>query len=203
MWPHRWQPTRRPRPWDSPGKNTGVGCHFLLQCMKVKSESEVAQSCPTLSDPMDCRLLGSSIYGIFQARVLEWGAIAFSVQRREVTKWKSKGISSRSSGRTKGTEPREWMVRSGTFKLFGVTGRWVSGNGNRIRQKGNTTLRNTIKIFPGWNQESIVEGWGGFEEGGPKKEYQSYLRVINLNIWSRGMTWSDLSFIKIPFIRGE
>ena len=70
--------TRLPRPWDSPGKNTGVGCHFLLQCMKVKSEGEVAQSCLTLSDPMDCSLLGSSVHGIFQARVLEWGAIAFS-----------------------------------------------------------------------------------------------------------------------------
>ena len=77
--PHRWQPTRLPRPLDSPGKNTGVGCHFLLQCMKVKSESEVAQSCPTLNDPMDCSPPGSSIHGIFQARVLEWGAIAFSV----------------------------------------------------------------------------------------------------------------------------
>ena len=76
--PHRWQPTRLPHPWDSLGKNTGVGCHFLLQCMKVKSESEVAQSCPTLSDPMDCSLPGSSIHGICQARVLEWGAIAFS-----------------------------------------------------------------------------------------------------------------------------
>ena len=76
VWPHRRQPTRLPRPWDSPGKNTGVGCHFLLQYMKVKSE--VAQSCPTLSDPMDCSLPGSSIHGIFQARVLEWGAIAFS-----------------------------------------------------------------------------------------------------------------------------
>jgi len=75
VWPHRWQPTRLPRPWDSPGKNTGVGCHFLLQCMKVESESEVAQSCPTPSDPMDCSLPGSSIHGIFQARVLEWGAI--------------------------------------------------------------------------------------------------------------------------------
>ena len=73
--PHTRQPTRLPRPWDSPGKNTGVGCHFLLQCMKVKSESEVTQSCPTLSDPMDC---SSSVHGIFQARVLEWGAIAFS-----------------------------------------------------------------------------------------------------------------------------
>ena len=77
--PHRWQPIRLPRPWDSPGKkNTGVGCHFLLQRMKVKSESEVAQSCPTLSDPMDCGPPGSSVHGIFQARVLEWGAIAFS-----------------------------------------------------------------------------------------------------------------------------
>ena len=72
--PQRRKPTRLPRPWDSPGKNTGVGCRFLLQCMKVKSESEVAQSCSTLSEPMDCSLLGSSIHGIFQARVLEWGA---------------------------------------------------------------------------------------------------------------------------------
>ena len=71
-------PSGFPGPWDSPGKNTGVGCHFLLQCMKVKSESEVAQSCPTLSDPMDCSLPGFSVHGIFQARVLEWGAIAFS-----------------------------------------------------------------------------------------------------------------------------
>ena len=76
--PHRRQPTRLPRHWDSPGKNTGVGCHFLLQRMKVKSESEVAQSCPTRSDSMDCSLPGSSIHGIFQARVLEWGATAFS-----------------------------------------------------------------------------------------------------------------------------
>ena len=67
-----------PRPRDSPGKNTGVGCHFLLQCMKVKSESEVAQSNRTHSDPMDCSLPGSSLRGIFQARVLEWGANAFS-----------------------------------------------------------------------------------------------------------------------------
>ena len=74
--PHRRQPTRLPCPWDSPGKNTGVGCHFLLQCMKAKSESEVTQSCLTLSDPMDCSPPGSSAHGIFQARVLEWGAIA-------------------------------------------------------------------------------------------------------------------------------
>ena len=76
--PHRRQPIRLPRPWDSPGKNTGMGCHFLLQSIEVKSESEVAQSCPTLHDPMDCSLPGSSIHGIFQARVLEWGAITFS-----------------------------------------------------------------------------------------------------------------------------
>ena len=75
---HRWQPTRLPCPWDSPGKNTGVGCHFLVQCMKVNSESEVAQSCPTPRDPMDRSLLGSSVHGIFQARALEWVAIAFS-----------------------------------------------------------------------------------------------------------------------------
>ena len=72
VWSHRQQPTRLPYPWDSPGKNTGVGYHFLLQCMKVKSESEVAQSCPTLSHPIDCSLPGSSIHGIFQAKVLGW-----------------------------------------------------------------------------------------------------------------------------------
>ena len=76
--PQRQQPTRFPRSWDSPGKNTGVGCHFLLQCMKVKSESEVTQSCLTPSNPMDCSPPGSSVHGIFQARVLEWGAVAFS-----------------------------------------------------------------------------------------------------------------------------
>ena len=78
--PHRRQPTRLPHPWDSPGKNTGVGCHFLLQHVKVKSESEVTQSRLTLSNPMDCSLPGSSVHGIFQARVLEWGAIAFSLE---------------------------------------------------------------------------------------------------------------------------
>ena len=77
--PHRRQPTRLPRLWDSPGKNTGVGCHFLLQCMKVKSESEVAQSCPTLRDPMDCSLPGSSVHGISQARILESESESHSV----------------------------------------------------------------------------------------------------------------------------
>ena len=88
--PHRPQPTRLLFPWDSPGKNTGVGCHFLFQCMKMKTESEVAQSCPTLSHPMDCSLSGSSVHGIFQARVLEWVAIerpkAMSVKFSNITK---------------------------------------------------------------------------------------------------------------------
>ena len=74
VWPHRRQPTRLPRPWDSPGKNSGVGCHFLLQCMKVKSESEVAQSCLTLGDPVDSSPPGSSTHGTLRARALEWGA---------------------------------------------------------------------------------------------------------------------------------
>ena len=85
--PHRRQPTRLPRPWDSPGKNSGVGCHFLLQCMKVKSEREVAQLCPTLRDPMDCSLPGSSIPGILQTRTVEWVAIFFSNE----SKFKVKG----------------------------------------------------------------------------------------------------------------
>ena len=98
--PHGWKPTRFPHPWDSPGKNTGVGCHVLLQCMKVKSESEVLQSSPSLSDPMDCSLPGSSIHGIFQERVLEWGAIAFSETASESMgkyipwKWEAKESSS-------------------------------------------------------------------------------------------------------------
>ena len=85
--PHRRQPTGLPRPWDSPGKNTGVGCHFLLQCMKVKSESEVAQLCLTLSDHTDCSLPGSPVHGIFQARVLERGAIAFSYDGKTEAKF--------------------------------------------------------------------------------------------------------------------
>ena len=86
VWPHRWQPTRLPHPWDSSGKKTGVGCHFLLQCMKVKSESEVAQLCLTPSDPMDWSLPRSPAPGILQARTLEWVAISFS----NAGKWKVK-----------------------------------------------------------------------------------------------------------------
>ena len=79
--PHRLKPIRLLCPWDSPGKNTGVGCHFPLQCMKVKSESEVVQLCPTPSDPMDRSPPGSSVHGILQARALEWVAIAFSLYK--------------------------------------------------------------------------------------------------------------------------
>ena len=89
---HRQQPTRLLYPWNSPGKNTGVGCHFLLQCMKVKSESEVAQSCPTLSDPMDCSLPDSSVHGIFWATVLEWGAIAFSQKNIYIYMYKTESL---------------------------------------------------------------------------------------------------------------
>ena len=98
--PHRRQFPRLPRPWDSPGKNNGVGCHFLLQCMKVKSESEVAQSCPTLSDPLDCSPPSSSAHGICQVRVLEWGVTAFSeamwthVQKRTCSSFSSDSVPS-------------------------------------------------------------------------------------------------------------
>ena len=84
MRPHRRPPTRLPCPWDSPGKNTGVGCHFLLQCMKVKSQSEVARSCPTLSDPVGSPP-GFSVPGILQAGALERGAPAFSEGSREMS----------------------------------------------------------------------------------------------------------------------
>ena len=70
--PHRQQPTMLPRPWDSPGKNTGVGCHFLLQCLKVKSERGVPQSHPTLCNPMVY-----TVHGILQATILEWVAFPF------------------------------------------------------------------------------------------------------------------------------
>ena len=91
--PHRWQPSRLRRPWDSPGTNTGVGCHFLLQCMKVKSESEVAQSCPTLRDPMDCSPPGSSDHGIFQARAREWVATAESKNGHKERHYKREMVS--------------------------------------------------------------------------------------------------------------
>ena len=118
--PHRRQPTRLHHPWDSPGKNTGVGCHFLLQCMKVKSQSEVAQSCPTLCDPRDCSLPGSSVHGIFQAGVLEWVAIAFSAKyvwrdKQFLCRWRS---GSRESGETVGREKGPWAEDCQLFGLW-------------------------------------------------------------------------------------
>ena len=113
--PHRWQPTRLHCPWDSPGKNTGVGCHFLLQCMKVKSESEVAQSCPTLRGPMDCSLPGSSLHGIFQARVLEWGAIVFSDLLPRVIAKIKQGNASQGFRTVPGREP---VLRKGWLFLL-------------------------------------------------------------------------------------
>ena len=100
--PQRRHPTRPRHPWDSPGNNTGVGCHFLLQCMKVKSESEVTQSCPTLSDPMDCSLPGSFVHGIFQARILVWVATAYS---RGSSQPRIKPTSSALAGRFFTTKP--------------------------------------------------------------------------------------------------
>ena len=108
--PHRRQPTRLPCPWDSPGKNTGVGCHFLLRCMKVQSESEVAQSCPTLSDPMDCSLPGSSIHGIFQARVPEWSAIAFSAKGNRRSKMHSLNMHMQNSEEQAFFNCFEWYI---------------------------------------------------------------------------------------------
>ena len=99
---HRRQPTRLPRPWDSPGKNTGVGCHLLLQCRNVKSESEVAQSCRTLSDPMNCNPPGSSIHGIFQARVLDWGAIKFGGSQKLYMNFQQQG---------RVRAPNNWVVQ--------------------------------------------------------------------------------------------
>ena len=157
--PHRRQPTRLPRPWDSPGKNTGVGSHFLLQCMEVKTESEVAQSCPTLGDPMDCSLPGSSVHGIFQARVLEWVAIAFSsfcvrhIHLWEVwaINWRSKNCSLfrksmrfwwLSSGNQKeGLNSRQipalpevtWLLSSFSTLTFN---QWMWGNGRGAVKEG-------------------------------------------------------------------
>ena len=110
---HRQQPTSLCRPWDSPGKSAGVGYHCLLQCMKVKKESEVAQSCPTLSDPMDHSLPGSSVHGIFQARVLEWGAIAFSNSRMWlIFHRKKKPREERSCARS-----HRWLVNESKMEL--------------------------------------------------------------------------------------
>ena len=132
--PHRRQPTRLPHPWDSPGKNTGVGCHFLLQRMKVKSESEVAQSYPTLSDPMDCSLPGSSVHGIFQARVLEWGATAFS-KGITLDRYKTEDIQGQTPGHSKvrdWADERESAKQTEKEQLL-----WRKATGRKMPQMSN------------------------------------------------------------------
>ena len=129
--PHRRQPTRLPCPWDSPGKNTGVGCHFSLQCMKVKSESEVTQSYPTLSAPMDCSLPGSSVHGILQARGLEWGAIV-----RAISKDSGENISSTSQ------------------ELHGATRNWKN-------QFSHGAFRGDIILLMHWFQASGLHNCAG------------------------------------------
>ena len=147
--PHRWQPTRLPHPWDSPGKNTGVGCHFLLQCMKVKSEREVAQSCPTLSDPMDCSLPGSSVHGIFQARVLEWGAIAFSNSEPSLCQMQRPYIIIVSSQQN--PYSKEIRLRVSRRRKHGIRGLgtrdWKLASRVLGRRKGRTSGAETRQIF--------------------------------------------------------
>ena len=138
---HRLQPTRLPRLWDSAGKNTGVGCHFLLQCMKVKSESEVAQSCPTLSHPMDCSLPGSSTHEIFQARVLEI--------RRHLSQQKDK-VRARIIGRYLWQGDLEnWMVAASFFTRRRqwhptIKTRWISKPEARVWARGG---QNTSQAY--------------------------------------------------------
>ena len=131
---HRRQPTRLPRPWDSSGKNTGMGCHFLLQCMKVKRESEVTVVSDS-SDPMDCSPPGSSVHGIFQARVLEWGAIAFSAKHLLGT---SKSLQKKhmiSSGLSHGSQE---IKRGREGAAPGASGAW--GPGHLWLEKGSHSL---------------------------------------------------------------
>jgi len=132
-WKISWmeQPTRLARPWDSPGKNTGVGCHFLLQCMKVKSESDDTRSYLNLSDPIDCSLPGSSIHEIFQATVLEWGVIAFSeVQSRSQQIDQSKG-----SSQTVGTEYQFQVSQSVQSTDFGANTIQESANQRKLKDR--------------------------------------------------------------------
>ena len=136
--PHRRQPIRLHHPWDSPDKNTRVGCHFLLQCMKVKSESEVAQSCPTLSDPLDCSPPGSSIHGTLQARVLEWGAIAFS------------------SGRD-GAMPKPWKDISGKRISFYLHVLLLGEQKKRFRRKTWQSVQRRAAVYSPHSSNTIFE----------------------------------------------
>ena len=156
--PHGLQPTRLLCPWDSPGKNTGVGCHFLLQCMKVENESEVAQSCPTLSDPMDCSLPGSSIHGIFQATVLEWGAIAFS------------------QGSYNNLQICFWETIPPTFLIFKFLGLLILSTATRVDRQPKTSQTDLI-----WSNTTTLLGvirhkqtkWEGYK---PAETYPTFRR---------------------------
>ena len=156
--PHGLQPTRFLRPWDSPGKNTGVSCHFLLQCMKVESESEVTQSCLTLSDPMDCSLPGSSIHGIFWATALEWGAIAFSL------KIGHKAAKTAQNNNTFGPETANEHTVQKWFKNF-CTGLRIFASGLRnfaqefLHRWGAQWL--AIRNWP-WTIESNHQSWSSY-----------------------------------------
>ena len=112
-----------PSPWDSPGKNTGVGCHFLLQCMKVKNESEVAQSCPTLSNPMDCRLPGSSVHGTFQEEY--WNGVPLPSPKYDIRMALSRVL------------PK--ANQSKNFSVCGITGDWYMKN--LAREEASKTVK--------------------------------------------------------------
>ena len=117
--PQRRQPTRLLHPWDSPGKNTGVGCHFLLQCVKVKSECEVTQSCPTLCDPMDCSLPGSSIRGI--SRQEYWSGVPLPSPRSMARKLQFFNISLKQIIGEKNMSPDSFLVFAAPCSLWDLS----------------------------------------------------------------------------------
>ena len=149
--PHRRQPTRLPRPWDSPVKNTGLGCHFLLQCMKMKSESEVAQSCLTLSNPMDCSPPGSSIHGILQTRVLEWGAIAFSILMMKLPQIEIVFFLISSYINWTPLTFSTWLFLPIRFKMFSRSHTIFILNPQCWYPLGTWWLNEWVNIQPGWN----------------------------------------------------
>ena len=180
VWPHRRQPSRLPCPCDSPGKNTGVGCHFLLQCVKVKCESEVAQSCPILSDPIDGSLPGSSIHGIFQSRVLEWDAIAFSDIEVELS---SKLV------------PKYLEGRSLSFCMLWLV---FAASINVARESGWLPEMWLKKI------EGRVRPWPAGEWG--SRCGISLVQVRHLSGQAadyNGLLWADISWDKVVIIRGS
>ena len=157
VWPHGWQPTRLPSPWDSPGKNTGVGCHFLLQCMKVESESEVPQSRLTLSDPKDCSLPGSSIHGIFRATVLEWGTspipvLQMAYPRHREVKYIVQPLHVSQLWRGEGACITQWNYEPWRIDAFEL---WCW---RRLLRVPWTARRSNQSILKGINPEYLLEG---------------------------------------------